>query len=100
MRVRDKIIVVTGGGSGIGRENAGIIQPFVRVRDLDEETIERVMQVNFYGTLYMVRAFLPYLLKHPEAHIVNISSIGGFLPVPGRTLCGPCWKRSLGSEGH
>jgi NAD(P)-dependent dehydrogenase (short-subunit alcohol dehydrogenase family) len=68
--------------------NAGIIQPFVRVNDLDHAVIERVMNVNFYGTLYMTKAFLPHLLKRPEAHIVNISSMGGFLPVPGQTVYG------------
>ncbi len=68
--------------------NAGIIQPFVRVNDLDYTTIERVMNVNFYGTLYLTKAFLPHLLVRPEAHIVNISSMGGFLPVPGQSLYG------------
>ncbi|MBN2699473.1 MAG: SDR family NAD(P)-dependent oxidoreductase [Bacteroidales bacterium] len=68
--------------------NAGIIQPFVRVADLGYPDIERVMNVNFYGTLYMVKAFLPHLKKRPEAHIVNISSMGGFLPVPGQSVYG------------
>jgi len=68
--------------------NAGIIQPFVRVNDLSYDLINRVMNVNFYGTLYMVKAFLPHLLTRPEAHIVNISSMGGFLPVPGQTIYG------------
>lgn len=68
--------------------NAGIIQPFVRVAELDDEAIARVMNVNFYGTLYMVRAFLPHLLQRPQAHIVNVSSMGGFLPVPGQTIYG------------
>jgi short-subunit dehydrogenase len=68
--------------------NAGIIQPFVRVNELDFEDIERVMNVNFYGTLFMVKAFLPYLLKRSEAYIVNISSMGGFLPVPGQSVYG------------
>jgi short-subunit dehydrogenase len=36
----------------------------------------------------MVKAFLPHLLTRPEAHIVNISSMGGFLPVPGQTIYG------------
>ncbi len=67
---------------------AGIIQPFVRVNDLDFSAIERVMNVNFYGTLNMVKAFLPHLLKRPEAHIANVSSMGGFLPVPGQTIYG------------
>lgn len=65
---------------------AGIIQPFIKVHDLDYDTIERVMNVNFYGTLYMTRAFLPHLLKRPEAHIVNVSSMGGFLAVPGQAV--------------
>jgi len=67
---------------------AGIIQPFVKVNDLDFEAIERVMNVNFYGTLYMVKAFLPELLKRPEGYIVNVSSMGGFLPVPGQSVYG------------
>ena len=68
--------------------NAGIIQPFVKVNDLDYDAIDRVMGVNFYGTLYMIKAFLPELLKRPEGHIVNISSMGGFLPVPGQSIYG------------
>lgn len=68
--------------------DAGIIQPFVRVNDLDYDAIERVMNINFFGTLYMVKAFLPALLKRPEAHIVNVSSMGGFLPVPGQSVYG------------
>ena len=67
---------------------AGIIQPFVRVNDLDYDAIERVMNVNFFGTLYMTKAFLPELLKRPEAHLVNVSSMGGFLPVPGQSIYG------------
>jgi NAD(P)-dependent dehydrogenase (short-subunit alcohol dehydrogenase family) len=68
--------------------NAGIIQPFVHVKDLDDAAIDRVLNVNLFGTLYMTRAFLPHLLARPEAHITNISSMGGFLPVPGQTIYG------------
>ncbi|HEY4325010.1 MAG TPA: SDR family NAD(P)-dependent oxidoreductase [Mucilaginibacter sp.] len=68
--------------------NAGIIQPFVKLNDLSYEAIQRVIDVNFYGTLYMVKTFLPHLLTRPEAHILNISSMGGFLPVPGQTIYG------------
>lgn len=68
--------------------DAGIIQPFVKVVDLEYEAIERVMNVNFFGTLYMTKAFLPLLLKRPEGYIVNVSSMGGFLPVPGQSVYG------------
>jgi NAD(P)-dependent dehydrogenase (short-subunit alcohol dehydrogenase family) len=67
---------------------AGIIQPFVRLNDLDYKAIDRVFDVNWRGTLYMTKAFLPVLLKRPEAHVVNVSSMGGFLPVPGQTVYG------------
>lgn len=68
--------------------NAGIIQPFERIEELDFEAINKVMNVNFYGTLYMVKAFLPYLLKRKEGYIANVSSMGGFLPVPGQSVYG------------
>jgi short-subunit dehydrogenase len=68
--------------------NAGIIQPFVRINDLKYEAIERVINVNLYGVIYMTKAFLPHLLKRPAAHIVNVSSMGGFFPVPGQSLYG------------
>jgi len=67
---------------------AGIIQPFVRLKDLDYAAIERVFAVNWWGTLYLTRTFLPVLLARPEGHIVNVSSMGGFLPVPGQTVYG------------
>jgi short-subunit dehydrogenase len=68
--------------------NAGIIQPFVRINDLDFKEIEHVFNVNFWGTVNVTKIFLPHLLKRPEAHIVNVSSMGGFLPVPGQTAYG------------
>jgi len=68
--------------------NAGIIQPFVKVIHLKNKDIERVMRVNFYGTLNMCRAFLPKLIERPEANLVNISSMGGFTPVPGQAIYG------------
>jgi short-subunit dehydrogenase len=68
--------------------NAGIIQPFKKINDLSYLEIEKVMNVNFYGALFMTKAFLPGLLKRPEAHIINVSSMGGFLPVPGQSVYG------------
>lgn len=67
---------------------AGIIQPFVKVNDLEYDAVDRVMRVNFYGALYMTKEFLPHLLRRPEAHLVNVSSMGGFLPVPGQSIYG------------
>ncbi len=68
--------------------NAGVIQPFVKVNDLDYKKINFVMNVNFWGPLYMIKTFLPHLLERPEAHILNVSSMGGFFPVPGQSIYG------------
>ncbi len=68
--------------------NAGIIQKFIPVNKLPIEDINKVMNVNFYGTLYLTKAFLPMFHKRPEAHIVNISSMGGFIPFPSQTVYG------------
>ena len=67
---------------------AGIIQPFVRVNELSFEQIKKVMDVNFYGLLNVTKSYLPELISRPEAHIANVSSMGGFVPVPGQSIYG------------
>lgn len=67
---------------------AGIIQRFVPVAELEVSEIERVMNINFWGTLLMSKAFLPLLLNRPEACIVNVSSMGAFVAVPGQGAYG------------
>jgi short-subunit dehydrogenase len=79
-------IIATHGQVDAIINNAGIIQPFVDVNDLDFASIDRVMNINFMGTVYMTKAFLPHLLKRPDAHIANIASMGGFIPFPGQTV--------------
>lgn len=66
--------------------NAGVIQPFVEFNDLDFDVIDRMVNVNLLGAINMNKAFLPVLLARPEAHLVNIASMGGFLPFPGQTM--------------
>lgn len=81
--------VVTGLDDVDGLINvAGIIQPFVPLADLDYDAIERVIDVNLYGTIHTVKAFLPHLVERPVAHIANVASMGAFLPVPGQTIYG------------
>ncbi len=83
----DEVIAAHGAVDGVFN-NAGIIQPFVKVHELEFSAIERVLNVNLYGVLYMTKAFLPKLLERPEALIANTSSMGGFLPVPGQAIYG------------
>ena len=83
----DQVVLAHGGVDGL-INNAGIIQPFVTINDLEHEQIQRVLDVNLMGVLHMVKAFLPALLDRPEAHIANVSSMGGFFPFPGQSVYG------------
>jgi NAD(P)-dependent dehydrogenase (short-subunit alcohol dehydrogenase family) len=62
--------------------NAGIIQPFIKINELTFE------QADFYGPFSMIKAFLPGLLTRPQAHILNVSSMGAYAPVPGQSVYG------------
>lgn len=81
----DKIITQFGSVDGI-INNAGIMHPFQRFNDLAFDLIERVLHVNLYGAMYMTKTFLPHLIMRPEANITNISSMAGFLPLPGQSI--------------
>ena len=67
---------------------AGIIQKFVHFNELEVADIDRVLSVNFWGVVHMVQAFLPHLLERPQAALLNVSSMGAFIPVPGQTVYG------------
>lgn len=67
---------------------AGIIQKFVPVMQLDWDQIDRVINVNLYGVLNTCKAFLPELVKRPEAALVNVASMGAYAPVPGQGVYG------------
>ena len=46
--------------------------------------LKRVVDVNFWGTVYCTKYALPYILKR-KGSIVGVSSIAGFHGLPGRT---------------
>jgi NAD(P)-dependent dehydrogenase (short-subunit alcohol dehydrogenase family) len=51
--------------------------------EIEPERWRRSVDVNFFGVLHGVRAFVPRMLKAgASAHIVNTSSVGGFLASP------------------
>ncbi len=68
--------------------NAGIIQPFKTFYDLEDDAIQRIFNINVYGMINMTKAFLPLLAAADESSLCNISSMGGFLPVPGQSIYG------------
>ena len=68
--------------------NAGIIQPFVNVADMDDALIDRLFAINFFGALNMYRAFIPYIRQSHEGLLVNVASLGCFVPVSGQSMYG------------
>ena len=67
---------------------AGIIQKFEPFIELDTADIECVLQVNFWGVVNMVRAFLPHLMRRPEAALVNVSSMVPSYPCRAKPCTG------------
>ena len=51
---------------------------------LDVLVIRKVMETNFFGTVYATHAALPYIIRS-KGSIVGISSIAGYKGLPGRT---------------
>jgi short-subunit dehydrogenase len=54
------------------------------VEEISFEDIDWLMDINFRGTVYGVKIFLPVLREQKSAHIINISSVFGFVAPPGQ----------------
>jgi NAD(P)-dependent dehydrogenase (short-subunit alcohol dehydrogenase family) len=52
--------------------------------EISQQDFEWLMGINFWGTVYGVRHFLPILRRQPQAHIVNVSSVFGLMAYPGQ----------------
>ena len=64
--------------------NAGIDVLAKLEERADLHLFKRVMDVNFYGSVYCTYYALPYL-KKSKGRIVNISSMGGVVAIPLNT---------------
>ncbi|GAB3757610.1 SDR family oxidoreductase [Zhihengliuella somnathii] len=67
---------------------AGIIHDFKPIAELDRSAIERVMDVNYWGTVNTTTAFLPDLTAGPPATLMNVASMGCLVPFPGQSAYG------------
>jgi len=47
-----------------------------------EEEMRAQMETNFFGTLNVIRATIPYMKKQGSGRIVTIGSIGGIMAIP------------------
>lgn len=63
--------------------NAGVSMRAV-FNDTDLSVIKQLMDINFWGTVYCTKFALPEILKN-HGSIVGVSSIAGYVGLPGRT---------------
>lgn len=63
--------------------NAGLSMRALFI-DVDLRVLHRLMDVNFWGTVYCTKYALPYLIAN-KGSLVGVSSVAGFHGLPGRT---------------
>lgn len=71
------------GGVDILINNAGISMRAL-FDDVDLDVLRRLMDVNFWGTVYCTKYALPYI-QRSKGSIVGVSSVAGFHGLPART---------------
>jgi NAD(P)-dependent dehydrogenase (short-subunit alcohol dehydrogenase family) len=52
------------------------------VLDLTYSDYQRVFDVNLWGVIHGTKAFLPHLIASGDGHVVNVSSVNGFMAYP------------------
>lgn len=65
--------------------NAGVGLFSGNFQDTELEDFEWLLRINLWGTIYMTKAFYPYLLERNEGHIVNLSSVFGLAGVANQS---------------
>jgi NAD(P)-dependent dehydrogenase (short-subunit alcohol dehydrogenase family) len=64
--------------------NAGV-ELLGRFEEISLDDFRWLMNINFWGTVYGVKYFLPMLKRQSQAHIVNLSSIFGIVAPAGQS---------------
>ena len=73
------------GGADVLVNNAGI-GATGHFMDSDPDTLRRIFETNYFGTVELIRVFIPLLKQGNRPAIVNISSVLGRKGWPGRSL--------------
>ena len=62
--------------------NAAAIMPTALLLDQDAALINRIMEINYCGTVNVTMATLPGMLERGKGDLINFASIAGWLPIP------------------
>ncbi len=76
--------VETQGSIDLVFNNAGVALG-AKAETMSYENLEWLMGINFWGVVHGTKAALPHMLDKDHGHIINISSIFGFIGVPTQT---------------
>lgn len=66
--------------------NAGVLPNFAVFEKYSIDETKKILDVNFYSSVYSIKTFLPILLESSDNAIVNVSSSSALSPVVGTTL--------------
>jgi NAD(P)-dependent dehydrogenase (short-subunit alcohol dehydrogenase family) len=64
--------------------NAGVAL-MATVEEMSWEDLDWLMGINFWGVIHGTKAFLPHLIASGDGHLVNVSSVFGFIGVPSQS---------------
>ncbi|MFT3924420.1 MAG: SDR family oxidoreductase [Myxococcales bacterium] len=64
--------------------NAGV-SVAASVEGIRYEDFDWIMGINFWGVVHGTKAFLPHIKRAGEGAIVNVSSVFGFIGIPGQS---------------
>jgi NAD(P)-dependent dehydrogenase (short-subunit alcohol dehydrogenase family) len=76
--------ITTFGGIEILINNAGISM-HAELRDAEIDVFKKVMDINYFGTLYCTKLAVESIVKN-KGTIVGVSSIAGYRGLPGRSI--------------
>jgi 3-dehydrosphinganine reductase len=74
--------IATLGAPNLLITSAGIVHPGY-FSEIPLEIFERIMAVNYFGSLYSVKAVLPAMVERQQGHIVLLSSGAGLIGIYG-----------------
>ncbi|AEV84812.1 short-chain dehydrogenase/reductase SDR [Actinoplanes sp. SE50] len=62
--------------------NAGVSGGGQTILDSDWASFDRTLSINLYGVIHGTKAFLPHLIASGDGHVINVSSLNGFMAQP------------------
>lgn len=66
--------------------NAGILPKFDRFENYSLEEIDSAMEINFFSSVYSMKALMPNVLKSESAAIINVASSAALCSLAGTSV--------------